>query len=63
MIPCEDSFSKDTLRYFGFSESLGQLIRCPEAVRRALYNYSSIQVAVTVDSEWNVPMSLHSFEV
>lgn len=40
---------------YGFLASLGELIRCPDAVRRALYNSSAIRATVTVDSSWKVP--------
>ena len=45
-----------------FTDTLMNLVEGPEAVRRALYNYTSFRYIVTAKDNWSPPRQMDSLE-
>ena len=43
--------------------SLAELVECPEAVRRALYNYTTFPYVMTARDNWSTPRTMNTEEV
>ncbi len=55
-------WSERRMKEMHFTNTLMNLVEGPEAVRRALYNYTAFRFIVTADDNWSPPLQLNRLD-
>lgn len=54
-------WSERRMKEMHFTNTLMNLVEGPEAVRRALYNYTAFRYIATADDNWSPPSQLNQY--